>query len=206
MTRNRAAYWMTCGVLTLILASAPFLLAEDAQKAAKAPGKTPAKAQKGEAEVTLQILNWEESMAIVKQHKGKIVVMDVWSTSCEPCMKEFPNLVKLHQEHGKDVACVSVSTDFAGSKNKPPKYYQERVLKFLTQQEATFDNVLCNVPSDELFEKIELASIPAVYVYGRDGKLVKRFDSESAGKVGTDDEAFTYADVNKLVDSLLKKK
>ena len=156
--------------------------------------------------VSLKIMNWEETMEIVKKHKGKIVVMDVWSTSCDPCMKEFPNLVKLAKTQAKDVVCLSVSTDYTGSKNKPPEFYRERVTKFLTEQDATFDNVLLNVPSDELFEKIELASIPAVYVFGRDGKLVKRFDSESAENVKTDEEAFTYADVNKVVDELLKKK
>ena len=49
----------------------------------------------------------------------------------------------------------------------------------------------------------ELASIPAVFVYGRDGKLVRRFDNEEAK---TDDDNFTYADVTKLVEELLKAK
>lgn len=159
-----------------------------------------------ESTVSLKIMDWEETQEVVKKHKGKIVVMDLWSTSCDPCMKEFPNLVKMHKTLGKDVVCLSVSSDYTGSKNKPPEFYRERVLKFLQEQGATFENILLNVPSDELFEKIELASIPAVYVYGRDGKLVKRFDSESAENLKADEEAFTYADVNKVVQGLLKKK
>lgn len=181
--------------LGLCLGGVIMSLVQDASAADPKPGA-----------VSLKILNWEETMEIVKGYKGKIVVMDVWSTSCDPCMKEFPNLVKLAKTQGKDVACLSVSTDYTGSKNKPPEFYRERVLKFLTEQQATFDNVLLNVPSDELFEQISLASIPAVYVFGRDGKLVKRFDSESAENLKTDEEAFTYADVNKVVQNLLKKK
>jgi hypothetical protein len=50
---------------------------------------------------------------------------------------------------------------------------------------------------------MDLAAIPAVYVYGRDGKLAKRFDNDN---IKTEDEAFTYEDVNKLVNELLKKK
>ncbi|MES2793418.1 MAG: TlpA disulfide reductase family protein [Planctomycetota bacterium] len=190
MLRNRRVLWAGFGICLLSLALVRSLSAQAPKTAA----------------VSVKILNWEESLEIVKKNKGKIVVMDVWSTSCDPCMKEFPNLVKLHQAHGKDVACISVSTDYAGSKNKPPEYYRERVLKFLQEQEAGFDNVLLNVPSDELFEKIELSSIPAVYVFGRDGKLVKRFDSESAENLKTNEEAFTYADVNKVVQGLLKAK
>lgn len=167
------------------------------------PGVTAEPAK--ESTVSLKIMDWEQTQAVIQKHKGKIVVMDLWSTSCDPCMKEFPNLVKLHKTQARDVVCLSVSTDYTGSKNKPPEFYRERVLKFLQEQGATFENILLNVPSDELFEKIELASIPAVYVYGRDGKLVKRFDSESAENLKADEEAFTYADVNKVVAGLLKK-
>jgi hypothetical protein len=53
-----------------------------------------------------------------------------------------------------------------------------------------------------LLDKLELASMPAVYVYGRDGKLVKRFDNESITK---ESEEFTYKDVTKLVEELLAK-
>lgn len=155
------------------------------------------------SQVALKVLDWEQTQKLVASHKGKIVVMDVWSTSCEPCVKEFPNLVKLHKKHGaKDVACISLSCDYVGIKSKPPEFYRERVMKFLTEQGATFDNVLCSVASDELFQKMDLASNPAVYVFGRDGKLVKRFDNDS---IKSESEAFTYEDVTKLVEQLVKK-
>ena len=172
-----------------------------------ADGFTPAgRAEEPVADVALKELNWEQTLDLVKAHKGKIVIMDVWSTSCDPCVKEFPNLVKIHKAHLEEVACISLSADFVGAKNKPVKFYRERVLKFLKEQEATFDNILANVPADELFEKMELSSIPAVYIFGRDGKLVKRFDNESSENVGAEGEAFTYADINKVLAELLKKK
>jgi thiol-disulfide isomerase/thioredoxin len=154
--------------------------------------------------VDLKILNWEETEKLIASHQGKIVVMDVWSTACLPCMREFPNLVALDKKHRTDgVACISLSLDYDGIKDKPPESYRERVLKFLTKSEATFDNVLSNVPSDDLLDKhLELASMPAVYVYGRDGKLVKRFDNES---VSNEIPEFTYKDVTKLVAELLAK-
>lgn len=155
--------------------------------------------------VDLKVADWEETLKMVAAHKGKIVILDAWSTSCPPCMKEFPNLVKIHEKHrGKDVVCMSMSCDYAGVKNKPPEFYRERVMKFLTKQQATFENILSNVPSEELFEqKMKLTSIPAVYVFGRDGQLVRRFDNEKAEK---EEDNFTYEDVNKLLAELLAKK
>ncbi len=156
------------------------------------------------SKIAVQIVDWDETQKLVAAHKGKIVVLDAWSTSCPPCMKEFPNLVKLHQKYGgKEVACMSLSCDYAGIKNKPPEFYRERVEKFLSKQGAEFQNLLSSVPSEDLFEKMKLSSIPAVYVYGRDGKLVKRFDNEQAK---SDADEFTYAEVTKLVEELVAKK
>lgn len=150
--------------------------------------------------VALEIKNWDETLALVAEHKGKVVVLDVWSTSCDPCMVEFPHLVELHKQHGDKLACMSASCDYAGIKSKPPESYRDHVLEFLTKQNATFQNVLLNVESDALFEKIELASIPAVYVFGKDGKVAKRFDNDNA-KPGED---FTYTkDIVPFVEKLL---
>ena len=158
----------------------------------------------GAGKVELQILDWKQTQQLVAAHKGKIVVLDAWSMSCDPCVREFPGLVKLHKDHAADgVICVSMSCDYEGIKKKPPEYYRERVLKFLTKHEATFQNVLSSVPSDELYPEMELSSIPAVFVYGRDGKLVKRFDNES---IKTDADEFTYKDVSRLVRELIAKK
>ena len=126
-------------------------------------------------------IHWDQTQKLVVSHKGKIVVMDVWSTSCEPCVKEFPNLVKLHKTHGaKNVACVSLSCDYVGIKSKPPEFYRERVMKFLTEQGATFDNLMSSEESDVLYRKFKLNAVPAVFVYGRDGELRERFDNEGA--------------------------
>jgi thiol-disulfide isomerase/thioredoxin len=151
--------------------------------------------------VSLEIASWEEVEQRVAEHAGKIVVLDLWSTSCQPCLREFPHLVALHNKYPDDVVCMSVSTDYAGIKSKPPEFYRERVTEFLTGQGATFENYLCSVESDELFPKLELASIPAVMVFGTDGQLVNRFDNDD-GKYG---DEFTYADhVVPLIETLLK--
>ena len=154
------------------------------------------------ATVSLDVKNWDETLELVAKHNGKIVVLDLWSTSCDPCMVEFPHLVELHKRHGGKLVCMSASCDYAGIKSKPPESYRERVLEFLTKQNAEFANVLLNVESDVLFEKIDLASIPAVYVFGRDGKVAKRFDNDNA-KPGED---FTYLkDVVPFVEKLVEE-
>ena len=193
----------------LILGSIAFLGCESTSTTETARASKPDKAAATVPEpivevaapvVTLDVKNWDETLELVAQHKGKIVVLDLWSTSCDPCMVEFPHLVELHKRHGGKLVCLSASCDYAGIKSKPPESYRDHVLQFLTKQNATFQNVLLNVESDALFEKIELASIPAVYVFGTDGKIAKRFDNDNA-KSGDD---FTYLkDVVPFVEKLL---
>lgn len=162
----------------------------------------PATTAKSEAktDVTLDIKSWDETLALVAEHKGKVVVLDLWSTSCDPCKKEFPHLVEMHNKHGDKVVCLSASCDYVGIKGKSPESYKPQVLEFLIEQKATFQNVLLNVESDVLFEKIDLASIPAVYVFGTDGKLAKRFDNDAGGA------EFTYEkEVVPFVEKLVNR-
>ena len=80
--------------------------------------------------VTLKAGTWADVQKLIGASKGKIVVVDFWSTSCLPCKKEFPNLVKLDRDHPDKLVCISVNLDYAGIRSKPPEYYRPRVEKF----------------------------------------------------------------------------
>ena len=152
----------------------------------------------------LRDMNWEQALALVAEHKGKVVVVDVWSTSCEPCLQEFPHLVAMQQRHGDDVVCVSFDCDYFGAKNKPVGYYRERVTKALTEMKAeTIINLMSNVAADDLFQQMDLDSIPAVYVFDRGGMLSKRFDNRTPAGGGV--EGISYeTQIDPLVAELVK--
>lgn len=153
-------------------------------------------------DVKLAQASWEDILTEVSTHKGKIVVLDLWSTSCQPCLREFPHLVNLSQKYPNQVICLSCSIDYVGISSKPPEYYEERVRKFLSSQNAMFDNYLCTDPSDDLTQQIDLGSIPAVYVFSSDGEVAERFDNDDDQKY---DGEFTYVDhVIPKITSLLE--
>ena len=60
-------------------------------------------------EPPLVVASWDEVQQMVAAHEGKVVVLDLWSTWCIPCKKEFPHLVEIHEGFPADVACISVS-------------------------------------------------------------------------------------------------
>lgn len=167
-----------------------------------ATADTPAKVEESALEV--KELNWDQLQELVASHKGKVVVVDIWSTSCEPCIREFPHLVELQKRHGADVVCISFDCDFIGAKNKPVAYYRERVLKQLISLHAdNLTNVMCTKAADELFVQIDVDSIPAVFVYDRAGKLSKRFDNRTPAS--PTEEGISYEkQIDPLVADLVK--
>jgi thiol-disulfide isomerase/thioredoxin len=151
---------------------------------------------------TVEILSWDQTQKRREQFRGKVVVLDVWSTYCDPCVREFPNLVKLQERLGDQVVCISFNTDFSGAKDEPPESFRKRVQEFLTARKARLFNVLSSDPSEEFYTKIRLGGPPAVFVYDRQGKLVKRFDNSQVPKT----PELTYKnDVVPLVERLLAK-
>lgn len=169
--------------------------------AAISPGGASDSKGPANGDVKLSIVTFDEIQERIAAQRGKVVVMDAWSTSCPPCMKEFHHLVELHKRHSPEqLACISLSFDFEGL--DPPEQVQGPVLKFLQSQGATLENLMSSEESDVLYRKFKLAAVPAVFVYDRAGNLRKRFDNEQAK---SKDEAFTYAQVEQLVGELLKE-
>jgi len=141
-----------------------------------------------QADPQVRYATWEEINKAAKS-AGRITVVDLWSLSCEPCLKEFPGLVELHRTMGESVQCIAVDVDYDGRKNRPPEYYQERVSEFLGNVKASgFPVYISKTPSDDVFAITKLISIPAVLIYNAKGEVVKVF--VDAG----DSTGFTYKD------------
>jgi len=164
------------------------------------PGLTSASAAKS-AKITARLQSWEETQKSLKRHKGKVVVLDVWSTACIPCMREFPGLVKIQKKHKQKVHCISVNIDFYGDGDGPSASLQHRVSKFLTKQQARIENIICSDPDEKVYEQVPFASIPAVYVYDSAGKLRELFynDDDNFGE-----EGFSYErHITPLVEEMI---
>ncbi len=151
--------------------------------------------------ISLEVKSWDETQQLVAAQKGKVVVLDLWSTWCVPCVREFPKLIELHRAHAPDVVCIAFNMDYSGAASETPDSFREPVNQFLTKHGATFLNVISSDAADDVFRRLKLGSIPAVLVYGRDGRLAKRFDNDDA-LYG--DEGFTYEkQIVPLIEQLL---
>ncbi|WP_182961162.1 TlpA family protein disulfide reductase [Pedobacter gandavensis] len=104
-------------------------------------------------------------MVSLTDFKGKVVVLDIWATWCNPCKKEIPYLKKLEEEFkGKDVVFVSISTDELKDKGNWLKMVADMKLGGVQLYAGGFVNKVTD------FYKIE--TIPRFIVIDKEGKLV----------------------------------
>lgn len=149
--------------------------------------------------VTTELATWPDVQKFIANQPGKIVVLDVWSTYCPPCLKELPGLAKLQQKYPEDVVCVSFNTNYYG--DGQPTDELPAIQAQLEKVSATYRNFVSTQESEATFTAMGIVSIPVVQVYGRDGKLSRQFD-ESQGAYGP--HGFTYAEhIEPLVASLV---
>jgi thiol-disulfide isomerase/thioredoxin len=126
--------------------------------------------------VELKVVKYDGLADTVRRLRGKVVVVDFWGNTCQPCKKNFPHLVEMQRKYAADgLAAVSVCVTF----DEDADLAKERAdaLKFLQAKDATFTNLFLDEKADVLKERLRIKSIPNVYVFNREGKWYQ-FKSE----------------------------
>jgi hypothetical protein len=100
----------------------------------------------------------------------------------------------MHNKHGKaGIVAMSVSLD-----EPEDEKLMKNVRTFLKEQKATFQNFVLNETQETWVEKLGIAGPPAIFVFGLDGKLAKRYPEP--------DKDVDYKEIEKFALELLKKK
>jgi len=157
----------------------------------------PARADGAKAdEVTLTPVKWDEfrTRLAANKAKAKYTLVDAWATTCGPCKENFPHLVEMHRKYARQGLAVASLTLDDPSDAKAI----DEARKFLQEKKAVFANYLMNEEFGVGFEKLGINAIPAVFLYGPDGKEVKRFTMDDA------ENQFTYEEVEAYVKAVLK--
>lgn len=135
--------------------------------ATKPAAKTTAKAS---ATPKVTLLKPAAFAQLIKQSKGKVLIVNFWATWCGPCVAEFPELVKLDQAYrDKGVRLVGVTADDVTD-------LKTKVIPFLREQKAGYENFLQD--TDDPQEMVDVVMkdwpgvLPATFVYDKTGKLV----------------------------------
>ena len=120
----------------------------------------------------------------LKDYRGKVVLLDFWSTTCGPCIAEMPNVKKIYDAYkgvGFDVIGVSLDDDEA------------KLHEFLKE---------CNLPWRQIFtgegwetpirKQYDVRGIPSPWLIDGEGKIIS-YQARGAA-------------LKKLVDEAIKEK
>ncbi|VAX36366.1 hypothetical protein MNBD_PLANCTO02-389 [hydrothermal vent metagenome] len=153
-------------------------------------------------DVEVKIVSWKETKEFIKSQKGKIVVLDIWSTFCPPCLREYPHLVALQKKYPQRVVCISFNVNYSGIEEEPPESHSKDVLDFLVKKKSNLINIISSTPDEQFYDATDITSIPVVFVYNTDGTIHKMFqESKEYG-----DDGFSYQKhITPLVDKLVSK-
>lgn len=110
--------------------------------------------------------------------KGKVTVLDFWATYCPPCLEEIPHLVGL-QEKYKAQGLEVVGLHVGGEEDRP------KVPEFVEKLKM---NYTLAYPEDDLTDALfgGNSAIPQTFVFGRNGKLIRKivgFDIEKKAEL-----------------------
>ncbi len=146
--------------------------------------------------VKLERLKWAGLQQRLANPNVKYTIVDAWSTTCGPCKENFPHVVEMNRKYApKGLAVISLSLD-----DPTDKAAVNEAERFLKAHHAAFSNVLLDEEFGEGFDKLNINAIPAVFIFGPDGKEVKRFTMDDPKN------QFTYKDVETFVAQLLASK
>jgi thiol-disulfide isomerase/thioredoxin len=109
----------------------------------------------------------------VVAHRGRPVVLTLWATWCEPCVKEFPSLVALARER-KDVAFLSVSVDEPADRKALEAFVAERRPPFPVYTRAAGPDQAFIDGVDREWSGV----VPVTFVYDREGRRVALLKGE----------------------------
>jgi len=105
--------------------------------------------------------------------KGKTALVNIWATWCAPCVKEFPDLIKLYRNYSDaGFELIFISVDEKEDKDsKLPEFLKKQGVDFVTYYNAF------KKPEEiiDYFDKTWGGEIPATYIYNKEGESVKKF-------------------------------
>jgi peroxiredoxin len=123
-----------------------------------------------------------------KELIGKVVFINLWFTSCMPCVAELPALNKLVAEYkDKDVVFLGISTDTKQMLDRDffPRY--------------KFDFTI--IPDgNKIVEEIGHTGFPTIYIIDKKGNVC---DAWIGGSIDKDAETAAYLRAKPIIDRLL---
>jgi thiol-disulfide isomerase/thioredoxin len=118
----------------------------------------------------------------MRNHLGKVVILDIWDTWCGPCKMEIPHFISLYdQYHSKGLEIVGVALARQG---------QDAVKQFTAANKINYTSAIYNEDAQKLFGMP--SGIPTTFIIDQNGNVVEKI-------VGARDRAYFEQKIKSLL-------
>ncbi|SFE32030.1 TlpA family protein disulfide reductase [Alteribacillus iranensis] len=120
---------------------------------------------------TLPMYNGEERS--LSSYEDSIVIMNMWASWCEPCTREMPDLIRLHEDY--EDSGVNVVTVNMNSYEKN----QEEAEKFVEEFGMMSTPAMIDVDG-EVADMYNLQLLPTTYIFDENRRIVEKISGETS--------------------------
>jgi thiol-disulfide isomerase/thioredoxin len=123
-----------------------------------------------QAVLQVEQINLEQLNSKLKTENGKLKIVNVWASWCDPCKAEMPNLMKLRNMYSENLDLFIISID-------EPEILDSVVKPILKQSGVDFLTYIKQEGNDEEFinglNPEWNGALPATFIYDSSGKQVE---------------------------------
>jgi thiol-disulfide isomerase/thioredoxin len=97
---------------------------------------------------------------------GKFVLVNLWATWCEPCLREMPSLDRMQRHLGDKITVVAISEDRGGNKTVEPFIDKLGLKSFKTYLD----------PKSGAGRAFKVEGLPTSFLIDREGRVLGRVE------------------------------
>lgn len=97
---------------------------------------------------------------------GKTILVNLWATWCEPCLREMPSLERVQSRLGDKIAVVAISEDRGGSKTVEP---------FIDKLGLKSVKIYLD-PKSAVQRAFKVQGLPTSFLIDREGRVLGRVE------------------------------
>lgn len=135
-----------------------------------------------------RLVNLEGEEIPMENLKGKTILFDIWHSACLPCIKQFPEIQKLHDEYKDDPNIRIVSLNF-------PLKNENRTRASKLTEPYTFEKMYFSDIAD--YEKFSTQAVPLILI------MDKNMECRFAGGLNTEWNIF-LGNAKRIINKLSK--
>ncbi len=142
-------------------------------------------------EFSESFVNMNGNRVLSSDFNGRVVVLDLWSTSCGVCMKKFPDFEEFYNNNKDNIVIYAIGLKVRWQENED----LEKVIKKLNYN---FPFLIAEKGFEHYRERYSITGVPSIIILDKEGNIVYNNDMNT-------NPLIRVHNLQKMVDKLVRE-